>query len=611
MILRALTLENFKGIREPVRIEFAPLTLLFGPNNAGKSTIVQALMYAREVLERNNSDAGRTELGGDVVDLGGFKNLVHGHDYRTRAIRMRFELELRESGLPDYTEPVRENELESTVHINNAPTRHTFKIAKDLSQQDLWVEFEVAWNIASSSPLVHAYRVGSKEATYATIECSHENLRAVISYLNGGAHPFGEREISDLRDLPATRPTHQSGDSPKDTPPKAIRREIIWRARGWFLDLIDSLLKPNVTPTRRFECETLYIGEMTQAEQIASQFSPTNYYDILPGPMPLTQEGTALPKWGQRIGIDPDAWEEADASEKPFSWEFPYFVQQYLQDVLTTLIAGPGERLVEALKQSVYVSPFREVPTRQYAPVHSPGANRWANGMAAWDWLMLDPKRHLRETNRWLAEGRLNTGYRIEVTHYRELDTTSPLMAALSNDAVPSYPDWDWIRSELMNLQERLRLQIRHLATNTALFPRDLGVGISQVIPVIVAALHSANGVVAIEEPESNIHPAFQVVLADLLISQAKTNKGVLFLVETHSEHLMLRCLRRIRETTKGIQIDGIPRVAPEDIAVHFVEPTASGPRIRRIDVDEEGDFVDEWPGGFFEESFHEKFAGR
>ena len=58
MILKALTLENFKGIREPVRIEFAPLTLLFGPNNAGKSTIVQALMYAREVLERKTVTPG-------------------------------------------------------------------------------------------------------------------------------------------------------------------------------------------------------------------------------------------------------------------------------------------------------------------------------------------------------------------------------------------------------------------------------------------------------------------------------------------------------------------------------------------------------------------------
>jgi predicted ATPase len=82
MILKALTLENYKGIREPVHIEFAPLTLLFGANNAGKSTIMQALMYAREVLERNNCDAGRTQLGGDIVDLGGFENIVHAHDPR-------------------------------------------------------------------------------------------------------------------------------------------------------------------------------------------------------------------------------------------------------------------------------------------------------------------------------------------------------------------------------------------------------------------------------------------------------------------------------------------------------------------------------------------------
>ena len=73
----------------------------------------------------------------------------------------------------------------------------------------------------------------------------------------------------------------------------------------------------------------------------------------------------------------------------------------------------------------------------------------------------------------------------------------------------------------------------------------------------------------------------------------------------------MLRCLRRIRETSKGIQAEGIPAVVPEDIAVHFVEATGTGPRIRRIEIDTDGDFIDEWPGGFFEESYREKFAGR
>ena len=182
-------------------------------------------------------------------------------------------------------------------------------------------------------------------------------------------------------------------------------------------------------------------------------------------------------------------------------------------------------------------------------------------------------------------------------------------MAALSKDEVPSYPDWDWIRAKLAELHERTRLQIRHRASNTVVFPRDLGVGISQVIPVIVATLHNTSGIVAIEEPESNIHPAFQVVLADLFLTQAKANPNVLFLVETHSEHLMLRCLRRIRETSEGEVPEGEPSLKPEDIAVHFVEPGDDGPRIHRIRIDEDGEFLDPWPRGFFRERGKELYG--
>lgn len=73
MIIKALTLENFKGIAEPVRIEFKPITLLFGPNSAGKSTVLQALVYTREILERHNLDPDRTLLGGEWMDLGGVR----------------------------------------------------------------------------------------------------------------------------------------------------------------------------------------------------------------------------------------------------------------------------------------------------------------------------------------------------------------------------------------------------------------------------------------------------------------------------------------------------------------------------------------------------------
>jgi AAA15 family ATPase/GTPase len=50
-MITGIAIENFKGVRERVEIELWPITLLFGPNSAGKSTILHALHCAREVFE--------------------------------------------------------------------------------------------------------------------------------------------------------------------------------------------------------------------------------------------------------------------------------------------------------------------------------------------------------------------------------------------------------------------------------------------------------------------------------------------------------------------------------------------------------------------------------
>src|SRR5438270_3132716 len=92
-MITAISVENFKGISEPVRLELRPLTLLFGMNSAGKSSLLHALIYAREVFERHNPDADRTLAAGDGLDLGGFFALVHDHDLQ-REIVLGFELDL-------------------------------------------------------------------------------------------------------------------------------------------------------------------------------------------------------------------------------------------------------------------------------------------------------------------------------------------------------------------------------------------------------------------------------------------------------------------------------------------------------------------------------------
>jgi hypothetical protein len=74
-----------------------------------------------------------------------------------------------------------------------------------------------------------------------------------------------------------------------------------------------------------------------------------------------------------------------------------------------------------------------------------------------------------------------------------------------------------------------------------------VGVGVSQVLPVIVQCLVAGPGaLVVLEQPELHLHPAAQQRLADFFL--ACTDWGQNLLVESHSEYLVLRLRRRVAE---------------------------------------------------------------
>ena len=72
-----LWIENFKGIGKRQHIPLRPITLLFGTNSAGKSTVLHALLYLREIVCRQNVNPTKPLEGEQTVNLGGFRNLVH------------------------------------------------------------------------------------------------------------------------------------------------------------------------------------------------------------------------------------------------------------------------------------------------------------------------------------------------------------------------------------------------------------------------------------------------------------------------------------------------------------------------------------------------------
>jgi len=138
---------------------------------------------------------------------------------------------------------------------------------------------------------------------------------------------------------------------------------------------------------------------------------------------------------------------------------------------------------------------------------------------------------------------------------------------------------------------------------------KDIGMGISQMLPVLAACMGAEFEMLAIEQPELHLHPALQAELGDLFIETALDGRENQVLIETHSEHLMLRIMRRMRDTARGTLPGDLPPVTPEDVAVLYVEAVGDGSVVRPLELDEEGRLVDDWPGGFFEESFHERFS--
>jgi hypothetical protein len=136
------------------------------------------------------------------------------------------------------------------------------------------------------------------------------------------------------------------------------------------------------------------------------------------------------------------------------------------------------------------------------------------------------------------------------------------------------------------------------LDNKTHVFAKDIGYGVSQVLPIVMATALSVNENLhmMIEQPELHLHPRLQGRLANLFVSAAKRGRPIS--VETHSEHLILRIQKLIRTG----------ECDPSLVKVIFVERTDLGALTHELRMNEIGNFVDDWPGGFFEERLEELF---
>ena len=142
-------------------------------------------------------------------------------------------------------------------------------------------------------------------------------------------------------------------------------------------------------------------------------------------------------------------------------------------------------------------------------------------------------------------------------------------------------------------------LQIKPIAGIESVDLTSVGVGVSQILPVIVLCLLAQPGdLVILEQPELHLHPALQQQLGDFLLDCAKSGRQLL--IETHSEHLVNRVRRRVAD----------PSGADEGmVSLLFAEQIDGVTELRQSVIDPYGGSESEWPSGFFDVSAAEAQA--
>jgi hypothetical protein len=544
-VLTALHLGNFKAFAETQRIPVCPLTLIYGANSSGKSSVLHALLLARHAQETGDLDVHRTNVGGESVDLGGFRQYVHRREANRR---VEWAMDMDTSSFKDRLAELFAPVKQVTMLLN---------LGIGLDDQD--------HPLPESIPEIHTYELLADDQSLLRMSRRRDG-KLQLDRLDH-EHPVFREVIKAMVLLSTTTETiHPEDFEGLDEAIAELVPEVVAKSTQF---LPDGLAESNVFSAGG-QARLFTISKARRKEELSAA------------------------------------------------------VRSFLPRKIDEILRGVGQVVAGELSRLRYLGPLRSYPPRHlaFSQYHDP--NWYAGGGYAWDVIRRDASVR-RLVNEWLsAPDRLQTPYELRVRHLLTIDDLeqdyTEIIEALEQRFTGDEPyDWDLfgeiysalekMKKNEANLTDVQELNLVDMRSNTIVSHRDVGIGVSQVLPVLVAAYASRNQIVAIEQPEIHLHPALQADLGDVFIQSALGASKNRFLIETHSEHLLLRVMRRMRETSNEELPEGVPPITPKDVCVLFVQPKGTSSAVRHLELDEEGQLLDAWPGGFFEEGYRERFA--
>jgi hypothetical protein len=551
-MLHSLVLHNFRCFAQPTEVPCAPITVMFGKNSAGKSSIISSLLLLKQSIAAGDDEGllrPRTERG--PADLGSMREIIYGHDVdRSLEIVLRCSFDRRRIGTEQpYLFPHR-----PAYGASAAAEQYTygwkFRLAKPTRELIL-----DSLRVAQSDQFSAEFRQASVPAGEERLQClrtSPDDLTIADSLVEHAAHTLrSNADAVRARLLNVEVPMENLGRL-------SYRLRRMMDDSGPMREEAVGLLRELETSESQLDdfgfCRQVYLNDQARTGFLSESLFPTDrtYQQLFPRLYDLLEWRTLGTKRDGVRGLRPG--------------------ETSLFDIVPA--ASQAARCIRnTLASLVPIGPLRERPSRLYMFSGSTPGDVGYDGRRVPDLLFRDPEL-LHEANEWLQK--LEVPYRIEPQSL--LPAGSDPMAATTG-------------------VYELRLRDVENPTGPLVSMSDVGFGVSQILPIIAQILLSRENLITVEQPELHVHPGLQAKLADLFIAGIKPPYRHQFLIETHSEHFALRLQKRLGEKQF---------LRPEHVSFLFVRRTGDGSKVLHIPLDEAGNLLERPPGGFFLERLQE-----
>jgi hypothetical protein len=577
--ITAIELENFQSIERRTRIELKPITLLFGPNSAGKSAVFDAIELIRNLLDPNEFDEQRAadmvnrwarrkeglaavrEMSVAIEFLFDFEEISevwddsnnwHGHYPRTESSIFWFD-------------PEDEEFKERYLEFQGSIVRIDLKLKAELTRNGTECRLSECWCTLKDRALLSITKSDPLEQT------------GEAAYTDGD-EDFGERILVIYDDFGFVSPSllvrlnlmkaEQVGFLLRKTESnRAVASGVVTRS----LSPLNISVGPGMErlqwggiprEIRQNACDILfYLGTLL--------FKP------LRGHPDTVKSDRRAPKPEEAltvVDLGLSGWWSRDA----FSPSSP-------AALLRTMSAGIDEHF-RGLAEAAHAELLLRTARHEF-------------------WGGEDAAKHI-EPVRVRAQILDRVNHHLEKSLFTEklykLFCASTVMLPIDLDE-----DDPWGYYALAQ-PAAVRLFLQDGDGNKVEL-QDVGSGIPFVLPILYAV--SCGKLVKIQQPELHLHPALQSSIADVFVEELNQSSSTQFIIETHSEHLLLRLLRRIRDVEKSRCLSEEVKLTNDQLAVYYFDPHVNeGTVVTRQLVTPLGDFYTDWPRGFFAERNRDLF---